>query len=148
VRAVSGPTDPFLQALNEAFGDAAVSLGLGTRMPSYRFWKLKAGESHNRYAREYCYATQKSKGPDGGPVGFYAFVYEVHPRGGGAYDLVLKRSVRFRHRYAAKARAYRWYATAKGRPPEQRVLQRRATPTPPVPTTPPGPAPPMLMGGA
>lgn len=87
--------------------------------PSYRYWSIKKGTAHNRYRRDYAYATQKARGPGGQPVGFYAMIYEHHPEN---HTIRLVKSLRFRRRKSAKARAYRWYATAMGYPEEKRVL--------------------------
>jgi len=102
----------------------------GVSSPSLRYWTIKKGVAHNRYERHYAYATQKARGPDHGPIGFYAMVYEVHPED---RTTRLVRSVHFKRRKSAKARAYRWYMTALGKPESERAWfepKRLVAPTP------------------
>jgi hypothetical protein len=109
--------DPLMDALNNLIANDPTLRELFpvTYSPSYRYWELKKGEAHNRYARQYCYTTKRANGPDGGKAGFWAMVYEVHPVPNGQ-TLKLKRACRSRRRKDARARAYRWYQRARGQP--------------------------------
>jgi hypothetical protein len=112
--------DSFMDSLNQLIRNDPTFRDLfpQTSSPSYRYWTLKAGEAHNRHAREYAYTTQRARGPGGKPVGFYAMIYE---RVGN--ELRLKKAVRFARRSKAKERAHAWF---------QKALARKDPPAPAV----------------